>query len=48
MQNERARKIIIAVAPVGIEINLPSVNPLTPQDVAKEVIACTKAGASME
>jgi 3-keto-5-aminohexanoate cleavage enzyme len=47
MQNERVRKIIVAVAPVGREINPPSTNPLTPQDVANEVIACTEAGASM-
>jgi 3-keto-5-aminohexanoate cleavage enzyme len=47
MQNESARKIIVSVAPVGREITPPSVNPLTPQDVANEVIACAKAGASM-
>ncbi|UCH22936.1 MAG: 3-keto-5-aminohexanoate cleavage protein [Deltaproteobacteria bacterium] len=47
MQNERSRKIIVAVAPVGREINPPSVNPLSPQDVANEVIACAQAGASM-
>jgi len=47
MQNESSRKIIVAVAPVGREVNPPSVNPLTPQDVANEVIACARAGASM-
>ena len=47
MQNDRSRKIIVAVAPVGREVNPPSVNPLTPQDVANEVIACAQAGASM-
>ena len=47
MQNEKARKIIVAVAPVGREINPPSVNPLTPEDVASEVIACAESGASM-
>jgi 3-keto-5-aminohexanoate cleavage enzyme len=47
MQYERSRKIIVAVAPVGREIKPPSVNPLTPQDVASEVIACAQAGASM-
>ncbi len=41
------RKIIVAVAPVGREIEPPSKNPLTPQEVAAEVIACTRAGASM-
>ncbi|MGD2269836.1 MAG: 3-keto-5-aminohexanoate cleavage protein [Desulfobacterales bacterium] len=47
MQNEGSRKIIVAVAPVGRAISPPSVNPLTPQDVANEVIACAQAGASM-
>ena len=47
MQNKRSRKIIVSVAPVGREIKPPSVNPLTPQDVANEVIACAKTGASM-
>ena len=47
MQNARSRKIIVAVAPVGREIKPPSANPLTPQDVASEVIACDQAGASM-
>jgi 3-keto-5-aminohexanoate cleavage enzyme len=40
------RKIIVAVAPVGINIEPPSVNPLTPEDVAREVIDCARAGAS--
>ncbi len=40
------RKIIVAVAPVGKGIEPPSINPLTPQDVAREVIDCTRAGAS--
>jgi 3-keto-5-aminohexanoate cleavage enzyme len=47
MRTERSRKIIVAVAPVGTEILPPSVNPLTPQDVASEVVACAEAGASM-
>ena len=47
MQNEGSRKIIVAVAPVGTEVKPPSVNPLTPEDVAGEVIACAEAGASM-
>ena len=41
------RKIIVAVAPVGRDIEPPSINPLSPEDVAKEVIACSEAGASM-
>jgi 3-keto-5-aminohexanoate cleavage enzyme len=40
-------KIIVAVAPVGKTIEAPSVNPLLPEDVAAEVVACTQAGASL-
>lgn len=47
MNNEKSRKIIVAVAPVGKGINPPSVNPLSPENVAKEVIDCAKAGAAM-
>ena len=47
MQTEKSRKIIVAVAPVGTDITPPSVNPLTPQEVAREVIGCAEAGASM-
>jgi len=47
MQIKPYRKIIIAVAPVGREINLPSTNPLSPQAVADEVVACSQAGAAM-
>jgi 3-keto-5-aminohexanoate cleavage enzyme len=47
MKVNKKRKIIVAVAPVGKEIEVPSVNPLLPEDVAREVVACTKAGASM-
>ena len=43
----KKRKIIVAVAPVGKEIEAPSVNPLLPEDVAAEIAACTEAGASM-
>jgi len=42
----KARKIIVAVAPVGKNIEPPSINPLTPEAVAREVIDCTNAGAS--
>jgi 3-keto-5-aminohexanoate cleavage enzyme len=35
------------VAPVGRDIQPPSVNPLTPQQVADDVIACSRAGAAM-
>jgi 3-keto-5-aminohexanoate cleavage enzyme len=46
MEPIRNRKIIVAVAPVGKEIKPPSINPLTPEEVAHEVIACSRAGAS--
>jgi 3-keto-5-aminohexanoate cleavage enzyme len=41
------RKIIVAVAPVGRTVELPSMNPLTPEEVAAQVVGCAKAGASM-
>ena len=47
MEDSKPRKIIVAVAPVGSNIVPPSVNPLTPEEVAGDVIACTEAGASM-
>ena len=47
MENHKTRKIIVAVAPSGKKTEPPSVNPLTPEDVAQQVIACEKAGASM-
>ncbi len=47
MNADQSRKIIVAVAPVGREIEPPSLNPLTPEAVATEVTACTRAGASM-
>ena len=47
MKNHKTRKIIVAVAPTGKKTEPPSVNPLTPEDVARQVIACEKAGASM-
>ncbi len=40
-------KIIVAVAPVGANIAPPSVNPLSPEEVAAEVADCRRAGASM-
>jgi len=46
-QTFRGRKIIVAVAPVGRSVEPPSQNPLTPEEVAKEVVGCAKAGASM-
>ncbi|MGD9269400.1 MAG: 3-keto-5-aminohexanoate cleavage protein [Desulfobacterales bacterium] len=47
MKHRKSRKIIVAVAPTGKKIKVPSVNPLTPVDIARQVIACEKAGASM-
>jgi 3-keto-5-aminohexanoate cleavage enzyme len=47
MKNNKPRKIIVAVAPTGKKTAPPSVNPLAPEDVARQVIACEKAGASM-
>ena len=46
MEPIQNRKIIVAVAPVGKDIEPPSMNPLTPQEVAREVVDCTRAGAS--
>ena len=47
MKTEGSRKIIVAVAPVGREVAPPSINPLTPGEVAQQVIDCTRAGASL-
>ncbi len=47
MQKQQNRKIIIAVAPVGKRIEPPSINPLTPEEVAREVIECSNAGAAL-
>lgn len=47
MPTAAPRKIVIGVAPVGKAIPAPAVNPLTPEDVAAEVVACGRAGAAM-
>jgi 3-keto-5-aminohexanoate cleavage enzyme len=47
MAKSKAKKIIVAVAPVGREVAPPSINPVTAEAVAKDVIDCTRAGASM-
>ena len=47
MKHTARRKILVAVAPVGKDIQPPSNNPVTPQAVAEEVIACSRVGASM-
>jgi 3-keto-5-aminohexanoate cleavage enzyme len=41
------RKIIVAVAPVGRSVEPTALNPLTPKDIAKQVVECAKAGAGM-
>ena len=44
------RKIVVTVAPVchvGKPVPEGSKNPLTPQEIADDVIACAKEGASM-
>ncbi|MGE5607521.1 MAG: 3-keto-5-aminohexanoate cleavage protein [Bacteroidota bacterium] len=41
------RKIIVAVAPVAQTPQTLVKNPLTPEEVAADVIGCSKAGASM-
>jgi len=43
----KGRKIIVAVAPVGRSVEPPALNPLTPEEVATQVVGCAKAGASM-
>jgi len=43
----RPRKVIVAVAPVGRSVEPPAINPLTPEQVAGQVVACARAGASM-
>lgn len=47
MARHTTKKIIVAVAPVGRDVEPPSINPLTPEEVAQEVIDCARAGASM-
>jgi 3-keto-5-aminohexanoate cleavage enzyme len=41
------KKVIVAVAPVGRSIEPPAMNPLTPEQVAGQVVDCARAGASM-
>jgi 3-keto-5-aminohexanoate cleavage enzyme len=41
------RKIIVAVAPVGRSVVPPSLNPLSPEEVAAQVVECQEAGAGM-
>ena len=41
------RKIIIVVAPVSSNPSMEINNPLTSEEIAKDVILCSKAGASV-
>lgn len=47
METGGRRKIVLAVAPVGVEIAPPSINPLSPEEVAAEIVSCARAGAAM-
>jgi len=48
MNDTETRKILVSVAPVGKEMHDSDVcNPLDPEEVARQVIACAQAGASM-
>ena len=40
-------KVLLAVAPVGKVVHESAINPISPQEVAAETIACARAGASM-
>ncbi len=44
---QKPRRVVVAVAPVGKDIEPPAINPLSPEAVAEEVIACARAGAGM-
>lgn len=41
------RKILVSVAPVGTDTPEGVQNPLSPEQIAEETIACTEAGAGM-
>lgn len=41
------RRIVLAVAPVALSLPRGAVSPLTPQAVAREVLRCSRAGASV-
>jgi 3-keto-5-aminohexanoate cleavage enzyme len=45
--NIKKRPVAVAVAPVGLHVGEPSRNPITPEDVARETIACAREGAVM-
>lgn len=47
METVGRKKVVLGLAPVGVNIEHPSINPLSPEEVAREVVECAKAGASM-
>ena len=47
MNKDMSRKIIVAVAPVAKEKDMPAPNPLSPDHVAETVVDCANAGAAM-
>jgi len=47
MHSRTSRKVIVGLAPVGTDLPEGVQNPLSPVEVAEEVIACAKAGAGM-
>jgi 3-keto-5-aminohexanoate cleavage enzyme len=47
MKQTERRRIAVAVAPVGKGDPPPSGNPLSPEEVARTVIDCARAGAAM-
>jgi len=47
MSKSKPRKIIVAVAPVSHHVDPEAPGPITPQEVAREVTECAKAGAAI-
>jgi 3-keto-5-aminohexanoate cleavage enzyme len=47
MRSRTSRKVIVGLAPVGTDLPEGVQNPLSPAEVAEEVIACTEVGAGM-
>jgi 3-keto-5-aminohexanoate cleavage enzyme len=47
MVKNMKHKIIVTIAPVGKDIPKLSFNPISPEEVAEEVVSCAKAGAGM-
>ncbi len=47
MHSQTSRKVIVGLAPVGTDLPEGVQNPLSPAEVAEQVIACAEAGAGM-